>query len=281
MALNLLDPAQESLKSSAGIGPKSALASAEFELSEEPQTLSKDPLPKERELVEFRSYLDHLIAEKMQRQKDISNLRRETKKLMSCLETIPITKEPQRLLNARKFLLTRENMHGLRMLHDEMAAKYESLKQHIDDTRRKLERLWQCLETDPTIVEKFEKLTSYMTTFDKLFAEHDRCETLRRENMKSFVERTRHDIDYNEDMQKPHECELDSLKQFNGGNEQIFQMMLQRQEIWDRMLAPENKSNDPKRYNNQRGKLLEEEKERRCISCQLPKIVTKLLEVCK
>ena len=30
MALNLLDPAQESLKSSAGNGPKSALASAEF-----------------------------------------------------------------------------------------------------------------------------------------------------------------------------------------------------------------------------------------------------------
>ena len=30
MALNLLEPAQESLKSSAGNGPKSALASADF-----------------------------------------------------------------------------------------------------------------------------------------------------------------------------------------------------------------------------------------------------------
>ncbi|XP_040169136.1 protein regulator of cytokinesis 1-like [Anopheles arabiensis] len=275
------------------------------ELSEEPQTLSKDPLPTERELVEFRSYLDHLIAEKMQRQEDIGNLRRETKKLMSCLEMIPITEEQERLLNARKFPPTRENMHGLRMLHEEIAAQYESLKQHIDDTRRKLERLWQCLETDPAIVKKFEKLTSYtQTTFDKLFAEHDRCETLRRENMKSFVERTRLEIvewwdrcmksederarfttfhwqDYNEDMLKLHELELDSLKQFYGENEQIFQMVLQRQEMWDRMQALENKSNDPTRYNNRGGKLLEEEKERRRISSQLPKIEAKLLEVCR
>uniref|UniRef100_A0A182HYD7 Uncharacterized protein n=1 Tax=Anopheles arabiensis TaxID=7173 RepID=A0A182HYD7_ANOAR len=100
--------------------------------------------------------------------------------------------------------------------------------------------------------------------------------------MKSFVERTRHDIvewwerymksederarfttfllqDFSEDMLEDMR-ELDSLKQFYGENEQIFQMVLQRQEIWDRMLALEYKSNDPTRYKNWRGKLLEEEK---------------------
>uniref|UniRef100_A0A182KEJ9 Protein regulator of cytokinesis 1 n=1 Tax=Anopheles christyi TaxID=43041 RepID=A0A182KEJ9_9DIPT len=275
------------------------------ELSEEPRTLSKDPLPTERELIDFRSYLDHLIAEKLQRLEDIGNLRRETKKLMGFLETIPMTEEQQRLLNDRKFPPTRENMHGLRMLHEETVAQYESLKQHIDDTRRKLDRLWKCLDTDPSIVKKFEKLTSCtQTTFDKLFAELDRCETLRRENMKSFVERTRHEItewwerclksaeerarfttfnsqEFNEDTLKLHELELDSLKLFYSVNEPIFQMVLQRQEMWDRMVALENKSTDPTRYNNRGGKLLEEEKERRRISCQLPKIEAKLLETCK
>ncbi|XP_035895754.1 protein regulator of cytokinesis 1-like [Anopheles stephensi] len=275
------------------------------ELSEEPQTLSKDPLPTEQELTEFRSLLDHLMAEKMQRLDEISNLRRETKQLMSNLETIPLTDEQQRLLNARNFPPTRANMHGLRMLHEETVAQYESLKQHIDDVRRKLERLWHCLETDPAVVRKFGKLTSYtQTTFDRLFAEHDRCETLRRENMKSFVERTRHEItewwercmksaderarfstfhseDFNEDMLKLHELELESLKAFYNENEAIFQMVHQRQEMWDRMLALENKSNDPTRYNNRGGKLLDEEKERRRISCQLPKIEAKLLEACK
>uniref|UniRef100_A0A182I9G5 Uncharacterized protein n=1 Tax=Anopheles arabiensis TaxID=7173 RepID=A0A182I9G5_ANOAR len=275
------------------------------ELSVEPRTLPKDPLPTERELVEFRSYLDYLIAKKMQRQEDIGNLRRETKKLISCLQTISITKEQHRLLNARKFPPTRENMHDLRMLHEEVAAQYESLKQHIDDTRRKLERLWQCLETDPAIVQKFGKLTSYtQTTFDKLSAELDRCDALRRENMEAFVERTRcyimewwercmksqderaqftmfHSKDYNEGLLKLHELELDCLKQFYGENEQIFQMVLQRQEIWNRKLALENKSNDPTRYHNRGAKLLQEEKERRRISTQLPKIEAKLLEVCK
>uniref|UniRef100_A0A182W9E4 Protein regulator of cytokinesis 1 n=1 Tax=Anopheles minimus TaxID=112268 RepID=A0A182W9E4_9DIPT len=275
------------------------------ELTEEPQMLSKDPLPTERELKEFRSYLDQLMAEKLQRLEDITNLRRETKKLMSYLETIPLTEEQQRLLNARKFSPTRENMYRLRMLHEETVAQYESLKQHIDDIRRKLERLWHCLETDPAVVKKFENLTSYtQTTFDKLFAEHDRCETLRRENMKVFVERTRHEItdwwercmksaderarfstfhsqDFNEDTLKLHELELESLKLFYSENEPIFQMVHQRQEMWDRMLALENKSSDPTRYNNRGGKLLEEEKERRRISCQLPKIEAKLVEACK
>lgn len=275
------------------------------ELTEEPHMLSKDPLPTERELNEFRSYLDQLMAERAQRLEDITNLRRETKKLMSNLETIPQTDEHRRLLNARKFPPTRENMYQLRMLHEETVAQYESLKQHIDDKRRQLERLWHCLETDPAVVKKFEKLTSYtQTTFDKLYAEHDRCDTLRRENIKAFVERTRHEItewwercmksaderarfttfhslDYNEDLLRLHELELESLKAFYNENEPIFQMVHQRQEMWDRMLALENKSSDPSRYNNRGGKLLEEEKERRRISCQLPKIEAKLLEACK
>uniref|UniRef100_A0A182XPX0 Uncharacterized protein n=1 Tax=Anopheles quadriannulatus TaxID=34691 RepID=A0A182XPX0_ANOQN len=108
--------------------------------------------------------------------------------------------------------------------------------------------------------------------------------------MKSFVERTRHDIvewwercmksederarfitfllhDFNEDMLKLHELELDSLKQFYGENEQIFQMVVQRLEMWDRMLALEKKSNNPTRYHNRGDQLLQEEKERRHTSC--------------
>uniref|UniRef100_A0A182N2K7 Protein regulator of cytokinesis 1 n=1 Tax=Anopheles dirus TaxID=7168 RepID=A0A182N2K7_9DIPT len=275
------------------------------ELTEEPRLLSKDPLPTERELTEVRSYLDHLMAEKMARLDEIANLRRETKKLMSYLETIPLTDDQTHLLNARKFPPTRANLHALRLLHEEMAAQYESLRQHIDDTRRKLDRLWACLATEPAVMKKFHKLTSYtQTTFDKLFAELDRCETLRRENMKSFVDQTRSEIrewwdrcmkseaerarfstfhseEYNEDTLKLHELELESLKEFYAENEPLFQMVHQRQEMWDRMVALESKSNDPSRYNNRGGKLLEEEKERRRISNQLPKIEAKLVEACK
>ncbi|XP_053670053.1 protein regulator of cytokinesis 1-like [Anopheles nili] len=275
------------------------------ELSEAPRVLSKDPLPTEHELVDFRSYLDHLVVVKMQRLDDIALLRRDTKKLMGHLEIIPLSDEQSRLLNARKFPPTQENLLALRQLHEETEIQYESLKEHIDDTRRKLERLWQCLEMDPAVVKKFQKLTSYsQTTFDKLFAEHDRCETLRRENMKAFVERIRLEIVewwekcmksdeerarfstfnsdvYNEDLFKLHELELESLQQFYRENEATFQMVKQRQEMWDRMLALENKSSDPNRYNNRGGKLLEEEKERRRISSQLPKIEAKLLEACK
>ncbi|KFB47592.1 hypothetical protein ZHAS_00015561 [Anopheles sinensis] len=275
------------------------------ELGETPRTLSKNPMPTQEELISFRSYLDHLIAEKMQRLDEIDSLRREIKKLMGQLETIPMNDEQEQLLNARNFPPTCENMTQLRLLREETVSQYDSLRQHIDDTRTKLERLWKCLETPAAVVKKFHKLTAYtQTTFDKLFAELDRCETLRRENLKLFIERTRLEIVewwdrcmkseeartrfssfqsdvYSEDVLRLHELELIELKDFYRKNEQLFEMVTQRQEMWDRMLALENKSNDPSRYNNRGGKLLEEEKERRRISNQLPKIEAKLLEACQ
>uniref|UniRef100_A0A182ILY7 Uncharacterized protein n=1 Tax=Anopheles atroparvus TaxID=41427 RepID=A0A182ILY7_ANOAO len=275
------------------------------ELGEVARTLPKDPLPTQEELVAFRSYLDHLIADKLQRLDEIDRLRRETKKLMGHLETIPINDEQEHLLEARKFPPTRTNMIQLRLLHEDITAQYASLRQHIDETRGKLEHLWSCLETPAAVVKKFHKLTSYtQTTFDRLFAELDRCETLRRENLKSFIERTRSEIAewwdrcmksaderarfssfrseiYSEEILRLHEMELTDLKEFHSRNVKLFEMMAERQAMWDRMLALENKSNDPNRYNNRGGKLLEEEKERRRISNHLPKIEAKLLEECK
>ncbi|XP_052871397.1 protein regulator of cytokinesis 1-like [Anopheles cruzii] len=275
------------------------------ELGEVPKELSKDPLPTEEQLVAYRSYLNELIAEKQSRFEEIASLRRETKAWMADLEIIPQTESEKRLLNARKFPPTNANLAGLRLLHEEMAAQYAELRRLIDEKQKQLERLWECLETDLATVHKFQKLTAYtQTTFDKLFAEHDRCETLRRQNMKAVVERIRQEIIvwwerclkstderarfttfkadiYNEDTLTLHEMELADLKEYYQANEAIFQMVEERQSMWNRMLALENKSNDPGRYNNRGGKLLEEERERRRISSLLPKVEAKLIDACR
>ncbi|XP_035788517.1 protein regulator of cytokinesis 1-like [Anopheles albimanus] len=274
------------------------------ELGEEPRLLQKDPLPTEQELTAYRSYIDGLIAEKLERLGEITTLRREIKAYMADLEIQPQTEHEQLLLNARNFPPTNRHMQGLRELRDDTANQYRELQRLIDEKHVQLARMWEHLDIDPAIVRKFQKITKYtQSNFDKLYAEYNRCETLRRENMKTIVERTRSEIAewwdrclksederarfttfrthiYNEDTLTLHEMELEDLKEYYRTNEHIFKLIAERQEMWDRMLALESKSSDPSRYNNRGGKLLEEEKERRRIGTKLPKVEQKLREAC-
>lgn len=275
------------------------------ELGEDQRMLQKDPLPSEATMCEFRTYLDNLRAEKLQRFDDIAAMRRDIKIMMGHLGIVPQTEREQDLIEARNFPPTRINMHDLRCMHDQVGAWYDDLKENIDRVRGKLESLWSVLAVSPSLVKRYEKYNEYtQATYDKLFSELDRCETLRRENIQNFIEKTRVEIVqwwekclksneersrfstfksevYNEDLLTLHEMELSDLKEFYRTNETIFQLVEQRREMWDKMILLEQKSSDPSRYNNRGGKLLEEEKERKRISIQLPKIETRLLDACK
>lgn len=275
------------------------------ELGEPLRELPKDPLPSEAEMSEFRTYLDNLRAEKLQRFDEIAAMRREIKIWMNQLEIVPQSDRQQELINARNFPPSRLNITALRHLHELVQSQFNDLKENIDKVRDKLQNLWTYLKVSPTCLKRFSKYNDYtQTTYDKLFAELDRCETLRRENIQAYVDRTRVEIIhwwdkclkseeersrfstfksdvYNEDLLTLHEMELNDLKDFYRNNESIFQLVEQRKEMFDKMLILEQKSTDPSRYNNRGGKLLEEEKERKRIAIQLPKIENRLLEACK
>ncbi|XP_055595382.1 protein regulator of cytokinesis 1-like [Uranotaenia lowii] len=274
------------------------------ELGETPRLLSKDPLPSEAEMCEFRSYLDNMRAEKLQRFDEIASMRREIKIMMSQLEIVAQSERQDELINAKNFPPTRYNLTELRHLHELICSQYEDLKDNIDRIRDKLQNLWSYLAVSPSKIKRFDKYNDYtQTTYDKLFTELDRCETLRRENIQAFVDRARMEIVewwdkclksndersrfstfksdvYNEDLLTLHEMELNDLKEFYRNYETIFQLIEQRREMFEKMIKLEQKSNDPSRYNNRGGKLLEEEKERKRICIQLPKIENRLLEAC-
>lgn len=59
----------------------------------------------------------------------------------------------------------------------------------------------------------------------------------------------------------------------------IFDLVKERQTLWDRMNALEAKPSEPGRYNNRGGQLLKEEKERKMISKKLPIIEQELIEL--
>lgn len=57
----------------------------------------------------------------------------------------------------------------------------------------------------------------------------------------------------------------------------IYNMYNKRGSLWEKLLDLEHRANQPNRYKNRGGQLLNEEKERKTINAQLPKIENELL----
>ncbi|KAH8411490.1 hypothetical protein KR215_005366, partial [Drosophila sulfurigaster] len=274
------------------------------ELGEQPLPLLADPLPKPQEMCAFEKHLERLRAERTRRIEELFKLRSEIKADMKVLQLLPLTAEDERLLSQANQCLTPKMLEKLRVMRAEMAAQVVELRERIDDMREKVEVLWERLqETDEVTMQRVREATKYsQRTYDVLSAELQRCQKLRRQNLKTFIEQLRLEISkwwdltlkseqerkrfsnyyndwYNEDLLELHELELDDLKSFYNDNKEIFELFASRAEIWTRMVALEAKANEPNRFNNRGGQLLKEERERKAISSKLPKIEQQISEL--
>ncbi|KAJ9588710.1 hypothetical protein L9F63_018002, partial [Diploptera punctata] len=179
----------------------------------------------------------------------------------------------------------------------EEEAKAEAL-----DVRMKITELWDRLHVDYTHRETFLASTQghSITVIKNLRKELKRCEDLKRSNMKLFVNEIRKELDdwwsrcmmtdeekqsflpyfsecYTEDLLELHELEVTKYRKFYSDNINIFQLAQERQELWDKMLELQQKaSNSERLFHNRGGQLLLEEKERRRIQKELPKVEKKL-----
>lgn len=266
------------------------------ELGELPRPLTDDPLPCEENLQDFRLHLDSLVNLKHNRKHEISQLRKEIKSFLQALELKNLTKDQDILLNAREVPLNTKIIVNLKQIHTEFMNQCEEMKESIDKMREKLYALWNRLEVESEVRNKFAKYYDYtQTTYIRLYDELERCEALKRQNIRRFVDQLREEIVamwdktlksdtersrfthftndcYTDDLLALHEMHLDEMKAHYANNEQIYKLLDDRRTLWERMEALEKKSSEPGRYNNRGGQLLKEEKERKSISTKLPKI---------
>ncbi|XP_037726519.1 protein regulator of cytokinesis 1 [Drosophila subpulchrella] len=274
------------------------------ELGELPQPLLADPLPLPEEMDAFRDRLEQLRDQRVLRLKEMDQLRQSIKQDMKVLECLPQTDAEERLLNQVDHCLTPETFERLRHMQKSFADQVKELRERIDDMRDKIRVLWDRLqETDEYAMRRVRESTSYtQRTYDVLREELQRCQALRRQNLKTFIEQLRIEIKewwdltlkspqerkrfsnyyndwYNEDLLELHELELDDLKTFYNKNKDIFDLYESRAELWARMEALEAKASEPNRFNNRGGQLLKEEKERKAITSKLPKIEQQITEL--
>ncbi|XP_021935767.1 protein regulator of cytokinesis 1-like isoform X2 [Zootermopsis nevadensis] len=275
------------------------------DLGIEPQTGFTDQFPTEQRLDDFENYIKERDIEKQR----LMHLYQESKSAIIAIMTelaIAPTQEFERLVCGKDaaFRPTRENMAALNQLHQRLEQQLEDGKAQVAELREKLTQLWDRLREDYGHRENF--LSTYRghssATLEALKDEVKRCEVLKRQNIKRFVEEIREELKhlwdkclisedervqfrpyYSEcftaDLLELHELEVQKLKSHYDQNDEIFQLAYQRQELWDKMLELENRANDPDRlFHNRGGQLLIEEKERKLIQKDLPKVEKELMK---
>lgn len=273
------------------------------ELSEAPRVLYSDPLPSQAEMNEFADHLERLRDLKFKRLEEIVEHREEIKRLMRKLEISVLDEHDDHLINSNNMKPTKSNIKKLKDVLELFQSQFNTMRFQIEDMRKRLGSLWKYLEVTVEQQKKFDKYQDItQTTYDKLHFEVERCEQIKKENIRVFIERVRAEIEeywdkclkseaerlrfpqfngniFNEDVLELHEDELRDLKSFYENNEQIFKLIEERQDLWSQMEILQNKEQDPKRYANRGGQLLKEEKERKMITIKLPKIELKLVEL--
>ena len=255
------------------------------------------------EMKNFREYLDELQSEKFRRFEEISNYRHDIQSILISLEITKLDDYDAALVHDELIKPTRLNISKLHDLYHTFNRKLNSMSTHISDMRKKLQSLWKYCDVPDREQKRFANyVKNTQTTYEKLSTELDRCEQIKRENIKLFITKVREEISeywdkcmtsqaerlrfssfsttiFNEDVLELHEDELCHLKAFYENNEDIFKLYHERNDMWQQMEVLMNKESDPKRYNNRGGQLLKEEKERKMIGMKLPKIEARLTEM--
>lgn len=266
------------------------------ELGEPPRALLADPLPTAEEIDEFRLHLEKLKEERSERLNRVSTMRRDIKNFLQILDLKVNTETEDRLLNHREIPMNKETFNGLKRMYDNYGGQVQELKDTIDGMRNKISTLWDRLQTSPNTRHKFNRYKDYnQHTYDVFYSELQRCEQMKSQNIKLYVQQIRDEISrwwdkclksdrqrerfsaftsscYTDDLLDLHELELNDCKFHYENNKAIYDLFADRNILWDRMAALEAKASEPGRYNNRGGQLLKEEKERKTIATKLPKI---------
>lgn len=216
---------------------------------------------------QFAEHLEALRDLKFKRYEEIMNIREDIKEVITKLELKVLGDFENNLVYYDNLKPTRVNIQKLKDLSELFMSQFQEMKFQMEDMRKRLAQLWRYLDVPESHQQKFNKYNEFtQTNYDKLHFEVERCEQIKKENIKVFIERVRNEIEefwekclkseaerlrfrtftantFNEDVLELHEDELRSLKLFYENNDSIFKLIQERQELWNQMELLQNKVN--------------------------------------
>nr|XP_014274688.1 protein regulator of cytokinesis 1-like isoform X2 [Halyomorpha halys] len=265
-----------------------------------PQDPLPNPVPTEDQLDALELRILELNEDKINRLRIYTDARSVIINLSKILEREPATlfEKDVHMNTEESYQPTTQNMKKLESLKIMLEKIHEQTIQKREDLLEKLVKLWDRLKIDSAYREEF--LFQYPSisgsNMKAIECEIDRCERLKRENMRQVIESAREQIrelwdkltyseeqrqefkpfttdHYSEDVLDLHELEIQRLEFFYLQNQHIFELAEKRNELWERMLHLDFIAQDKTRlFNNRGGQLLKEEKERKALEVNLPKV---------
>ncbi|XP_057657790.1 protein regulator of cytokinesis 1-like [Diorhabda carinulata] len=275
-------------------------------LGREPILIKDHPLPSLNEISDLKKHIEQLEQETFDRLEKFTTVKGELIEIINLLGYTPSTQFELAVITGEEsdFKITEENMESLDLFLYNMKKELNNVKEEIYQLRTKIEQLWNMLDVDFVEREEFRKkyVGDSLNTLEALRLELKRCESLKRANIKVFVDRLRQELvdiwklchcsesvryefrffdsdTYTEDLLELHEVQLKKWKIYAEENKDIIALLNKHHTLWDKMIELEQNATGADRYNNRGGKLLKEEKERNLLSKQIPKIEANLLDL--
>nr|XP_018897995.1 PREDICTED: protein regulator of cytokinesis 1-like isoform X1 [Bemisia tabaci] len=269
-----------------------------------PQIIDYIGVPSEDELLNFQKHLTDLEQKVAEREQIFVEKKCEILDLYSRLEAkatlsfeLAVTRE-----NEKTFKLTDNNLEKLEELLVSLRSQEDRAKAEAEELVSKLSLIWERLHESNEYREQCLITHSGYgkSAINGLKQELKRCEELKRKHIQHFIQEVRREIeswwyrlhyaenqknmfeaylsqDFSEELLELHELEVSKLRQYYEKNCALYQLIDERNKLWDKMNELNDKSKNADRlFKNRGGQLLKEEKERKQIARDLPKIEKEL-----
>ncbi|XP_012944498.1 protein regulator of cytokinesis 1 isoform X3 [Aplysia californica] len=282
-------------------------------MSTTPYYVPSGSVPTLEQLKELEKHVNASQGEKDKRHAEFVSTKQKIVDLYNSLENDPDTSFGRDLLCEEDdtFVLSLPNMETLKSLHEELQKKNQEMKKEAAGLWDHLKALWNRLETPDIDREEFElnKEGHSKSVIAALRAEIETCEQLKFQNMQKFVLGIRNELvtwwdkcyfsqeqrnafkhytddllysapeDFTEQLLDVHEKELSKVQEYYNRRQHILEKIAQREKLFKEMIVFDEKASDPNRFFNDRGgKLLQEEKARKKLMKELPKVEEEVTE---
>ncbi|XP_045116594.1 protein regulator of cytokinesis 1-like isoform X2 [Portunus trituberculatus] len=273
-------------------------------LKEKLSDFEKKAIPSKESIKDLERIVKTLEQEKVDRVKTFHRLKDNLERLLKELEQSPVSSFECSVVAGLEelFVLSTDNLKRLKMLNEEYEKRVEDNKCESVELQEKIRLLSDRLGHDPG--GRDQLLASMAghapSSLAKLQEQMALLEEAKKENMGNFISQLRHELEEmwekcyvgeeekeafspyvsdecTEEVLEAHNVEVERLKKFHGENQKVYAVLDQWHQLWGKHLDLEERSNNPDRLFGNRGcALLQEEKERRRVRGELPRLEKEL-----
>ncbi|XP_029645521.1 protein regulator of cytokinesis 1 isoform X2 [Octopus sinensis] len=272
-----------------------------------PFQISHSSIPSDDDLAEYEKHIEELTIEQNKRFATFTIIREQIQEVFKQIDDSPSTVfERQALADDEKdFILSSENMTALNNLQIEVIERKAKAEEKLLAMKNRLHVLWQRLETPGETREEFwEKHgTLKQENLKTVNEEILRLEALKHTQMEKVVTSMKRELErwwkvcftptelqdecsafktegvFTDEIADALEAEINNLQGFYERHKNLYSQVRQWEEILEEYTVLEKKATDPNRFNNRGGALLQEEKARKRIIKELPKLEANLQEL--